>query len=96
MKESALEIEFVVHYRELDNASGPWEALRVRQLCNLLNLTQRELARLLRIPPGMLDRYVETGKFPGCIKLMLELIERSAMRTYLGKTYSRPLLPLDI
>lgn len=90
---SPLELEFVVHYREMDMKSGKWTGMRIRRLCNLMKLTKPEFARLIRLMPHQLDGYVEDGKFPGCVKLVLELIERAAHRTYLGKAFDNSLFP---
>lgn len=96
MAPTALEIEFSVHYREMDQESGRWNGLRIRRLCNLLRLTQEEFARLIRLKPHQLREWIDGERWPGCVLLILELIERSAHQTYLGKVHSKPLFPNGI
>lgn len=92
--ESALELEFKIHHAEVDLHSGKWTGIRIRRLCNLLKLTQDEFARFVRIPPHQLRKWIEDNKWPGCIKLLLNLIERSAHASYLGASYTKnPLFP---
>lgn len=91
--ESALSLEFKVHYKEVDDRSGKWNGMRVRRLCNLLKLTQEEFAYFLRLRPHYLKQCIDSGKFPGCIKLLLDLTERSSHQTYLGKAFRYPLFP---
>ncbi len=91
--ESSLELEFKVHYKEVDTQSGKWTGIRIRRLCNLLKLTQEEFARFLRLPPHQLASWITSEKWPGCIKLLLDLTERSAFQSYLGKSYTSPLFP---
>lgn len=94
--ESALELEFKVHYKMVDAKSGKWTGLRIRRLCNILKLTQPELARMLRLNPFQLKQLIETEKWPGCVKLLLDLVEHSAHRSYLGKTYTYSLFPTGL
>lgn len=91
--QSSLELEFKVHYKEVDMQSGKWTGIRIRRLCNMLKLTQEEFSALLRIKPYQLKTWIDDGKWPGCIKLLLDLTERSAFQSYLGKVYTSPLFP---
>lgn len=92
--ETSLELEFRVHYKELDLNSGHWTGVRIRRLCNVMKLTQNELARFIRIPPHQLKSWITTEKWPGCIKLILDLVERSAHASYLGSSKTvKPLFP---
>lgn len=90
---SALELQFRVHYKELDKQSGPWSGERIRNLCRLLRLSVPELARLIRVNPSALKQGAVMQTIPGHIRLLLDLVERSAHSQYLGKTYSQPLIP---
>lgn len=90
---SALELEFRVHWKEFDDLYGKWDGLRVRRLCDILGLTLPELAALTRIPAHQLRKWGETEKFPGCVKTILNLMERSAYQTYLGKVYTTSMFP---
>lgn len=82
----------VVHYRDVDLRSGKWTGVRVRQLCNLLKITQPELARLVRLPPHALVNYVKTERAPACVRLLLDMVESAAHNKFLGKAPLKPLM----
>lgn len=88
-----LELEFIVHYRIMDKESGPWDRVRIARLCNILKLTFEEFARYIRLKPGTLNSYIERRVFPEPLRLILDLVERSAHNTYLGKAHLKPLFP---
>lgn len=88
-----LQLEINVHYRELDTESGPWDGTRVRRLCRTLQVTEAELASFIRVPTAILARYALLGRYPKPIRLLLDLIERSAHSRILGTVYKTPLLP---
>jgi hypothetical protein len=90
---SALELQFRVHYKALEQESGPWTGDRIRKLCRLLRLSVPELARLIRVNPHALRSGAVMETIPSHIRLLLDLVERSAHGKYLGKTYSQPLIP---
>lgn len=91
--ESALALEFKVHYKEVDISSGKWTGIRIRRLCNLLKLTQEEFSYFIRLRPAQVQAYIDAGRWPACVRLLLDLVERSSFQTYLGKCYTSPLFP---
>lgn len=90
---SPLELDFVVHYKMMDQESGQWDRIRILRLCNMMKLTMDEFARFIRLTPGQLERLIQNEKFPACIRLLLELVERSAHNAYLGQAHLKPLFP---
>lgn len=93
---SALELEFSVYYREFDRSVGPWTGTRIRKLCNLLKLTLPEFCAMIRVPEHLIESYCLKGRFPGCVKTVLNLVERSAHRKYLGTAYEQSVLPYEL
>lgn len=90
---TALELEFSVHYRIMDSESGPWTGYRIRKLCKLLQMTEPEFARYIRVSPGALKNWCYREKFPACIRLLLDIVERSAHETYIGTHHSKTCFP---
>lgn len=91
--ESPLELDLRIHYKRLDEASGPWDGVRINRLCALLRVSASELARLIRVPPGYLLTRMTTQKFPAPVRLLLDLVETCAQRKYLGRKSKYNVLP---
>lgn len=83
----------MVHYRELDAKSGPWDAVRVNRLCALLRMSAVELARLLRLSPAYMRRCMSNQSFVSPIRLLLDLVEQSAYQKYLGRKPEYNVIP---
>jgi hypothetical protein len=93
MRYTPLQLIIRTHYQMVDAESGVWDKTRVRKLCDMLSITQDELASLLRIQPYRFEIVLTTRKVPGCVKLLLDIFERSAFSKYLGQTYETSLFP---
>lgn len=91
--ESPLELDLLIHYRMGDDASGPWDGVRVNRLCVLLHISAAELARLIRVPPGYLIERMTKQKFPAPVRLLLDLVEQTAHIKYLGRPPARKIIP---
>lgn len=91
---SPLTLLIKTHYHEVDQESGPWDLVRAKRLCAVLNITIEELAALIRVSPSVLKDGL-TGKIrlTKMARLVLDLVERSTYTKYLGQTYSKSLFP---
>lgn len=90
--ETPLELLIATHYQDVFTRSR-WDRPRVRRLCDLLQISERELSRFLRLSPGTLIKYGEVNRYPGVIELLLELIERHYNRLIYGVKPVKPLFP---
>lgn len=91
--ESPLELDLLIHYRRLDEASGSWDGVRVNRLCALLHISAAELARLVRVPPHYLLDRMTKQKFPAPVRLLLDIVEQTAHIKYLGREPKHKLIP---
>lgn len=90
--ESPLELLFVTHYKDVF-AQSRWDRARVRRLCDLLQISERELARFIRVIPSNFSKCGELNKYPQTIELHLETIERCYNKTIYGIDAAKPLFP---
>lgn len=90
---TAMELQIRVHYKEWDDQNGPWDSIRVKKLCRLLQITIPELARMIRVMPGSFQGYLNSDKFPDAVKLLLDIVERGAHKDFLGSTPTKTLFP---
>jgi len=52
-----------------------WTHEQILRLCELLNLSEFELARLCAIPWGRYERWREANKFPSYVALQFKILE---------------------
>ena len=93
MTGTQLQLIVKTHYQIHDQENGTWDKTRARKLCELLKITEGELATLIRVSPGQLHRWLEERRTPNAIKLLLDIFERSAFSKYLGQAYETSLFP---
>lgn len=91
--ESGMELDLLVHYREMDKISGPWDWVRLNRLCALLHISKNEFARLVRLTPNRVSMYMDRQVMPGCLRLLFDLVEQSAHQKYLGRDKTHTLIP---
>lgn len=90
--ETPLECLIVAHYQDVFH-KNPWDRPRVRRLCDLLQISERELARFLRIAPASMVRFGDSNRYPPVVELLLELVERHFHRLIYGDNHAKPLFP---
>lgn len=91
--ESPLELDLRIHYKRLDEQSGPWDGVRINRLCALLRMSAAEMACLLRLQPHYLLDRMKTQKFPAPVRLLLDMLEQSAHTKYLGRPPKYKVIP---
>jgi hypothetical protein len=54
---------------------GVWDAIRVRRLCKLLELSELELGTMFCIPHSAMKRWLKKDRFPAYVALHFALLE---------------------
>lgn len=67
---------FEEHYAGLGEDLD-WDVDRLHRLCSALQLTEFELAAMIRVRQTDMNRYLQKNNFPPTIELHLTLIERA-------------------
>ena len=67
-----------LHYDEVD-LEGLWDQRRIDRLCSLIEVTDRELSAMMKLPYDEFKVHYEDEAFPGPVLLLLTLIENHSV-----------------
>lgn len=62
-----------------------WNRARIKQLCQILEITEAELVAYIDWEKIYFDRAMAKNRFPGPVCIVLELYEQYAFKLHLGE-----------
>ena len=73
-----------------------WDRVRVERLCAFLEISVRELSALIMCPPLSMEKYMNSSRFSGPVKLWLTQLERLSLRGAAPDVAAAKVVPLHL